>query len=135
MNKYLKEFLENFKDYVVFDYDAEKELAIQDILKEGTNSFKLFPNRVIEKVIDKITNASKKQRLPILMYYSCSKNSSAFTTSISHPFKILYIADIVLSVSDLGISVEKIRQRKGLALKINDYFKFPSNAEDFILNI
>jgi len=140
MNKYLKEFLENFKDYVIFDYDQEKELVIQELLKEGNDSFKLFPYRVVEKVIDKINKVSRSwQYQPILIHYKCAKNpivTKGYVPQI--PLEILYRSTILLAVSGLGFTVEKMRRHllyKGLACEVNDYFKFPSNAEDFINNI
>jgi len=137
MKKYLDEFLDNFKDHAIFDYHKEREsasLKVEERLSKNLRISSILRNRLINLY-------NKKQN--ILIFYSNDKITKdiLIKTEFKKTFSIAadHFSSVILEIFDSGIYVVKTKTTKPIFFcneehSFIDYkfFKFPTNAVDFI---
>ena len=137
MSKYLDEFLDNFKDYAIFDYNKEREsasLKVEESLSKDMKISRTLRNRLIN-----LHNKNKS----ILIFYSNDKITKdiLIRTEFKKTFSMAadHFSSVILEIFDSGIYVVKTNTTKPVLFCNEEhafidykYFKFPTNAEDFI---
>jgi len=139
---YLDEFLDNFKDYAIFDYNKEREstsLKVEDYISKD---MKISRTKISRTLRNRLINLHNKNQ-NILIFYSNDKITKdiLIRTEFKKTFSLAadYFSSVILEIFDSGIYVVKTNTTKPIffcneehAFIDYKYFKFPTNAEDFI---